>query len=251
MYKAATEIQTSNKQNQVTLTNALTHLMEISSLEDNTLNEIFLQEYTALETAAGENTLTYRQAMKADDKDKFEEEMEKEMERFVTKESFEIKHYKEIPKGQHILNAVWTFKRKTTPSGQVYRHRSRLCVDGSRQEEGKDYNNTYSPVVNWTTIRLLFILSLIFDLKSRQVDYVQAFPQADLKEDVYMRIPAGFYFKDSDGNEEYVLKLKRNLYGLKQAAFNWNELLTSSLIKVGFKQSKSDPCLFLHKTLFA
>ena len=131
----------------------------------------------------------------------------------------------------------------------MYRHRSRLCVDGSRQQEGKDYNNTYSPVVNWSTIRLLFILSIIFDLKSRQVDYVQAFPQADLKEDVYMRIPAGFYFKDSDGKEEYVLKLKRNIYGLKQAAFNWNELLTAGLIKIGFKQSKADPCLFLNSNI--
>ena len=42
------------------------------------------------------------------------------------------------------------------------------------------------------------------------------------------------------------MKLKWNLYGLKQAAFNWNELLTAGLKSIGFKQSEFDPCLFLH-----
>ena len=171
--------------------------------------------------------------------------MEAEMDRFIAKDSFEIVHRHSIPREQRILNAVWTFRRKTTPTGQVYRHRSRLCVDGSRQQQGIDYTKSYSPVVSWSTLRLLFILSIILDLKSRQVDYVQAFPQAELNEDIYMRISAGFYYKDSDRNEKFVLKLKRNLYGLKQAAFHWNELLTAGLIQVGFTQSESDPCLFL------
>ena len=61
-----------------------------------------------------------------------------------------------------------------------------------------------------------------------------------------MRLPTGFYYKDSDNKSDYVLRLKRNLYGLKQASFNWYELLTVGLEHVGFIQSKSDPCLFLH-----
>ena len=44
---------------------------------------------------------------------------------------------------------------------------------------------------------------------------------------------------------DYVLKLKKNLYGLKQAAYNWSELLKAGLFKLGFKQRKVDPCLYL------
>ena len=54
---------------------------------------------------------------------------------------------------------------KNTPSGKVYRLRYRLCVDGIRQQEGIYYNKTYSPVVTWPTLRLLFILSIIKNCK--------------------------------------------------------------------------------------
>ena len=70
--------------------------------------------------------------MKAHDRDQFEKEMEIEIERFTEKESYEIIHRNKVPYGKRILHAVWTFRRKTNPSGLVYRHRSRLCVDGSR-----------------------------------------------------------------------------------------------------------------------
>ena len=187
--------------------------------------------------------------MNAPDQEKIELEMEKEMNNFCDKETFHITHISNVPKGKRILNPVWTFKRKTTPSGEVYRHRSRLCVDGSRQIYGEDYTNSYSPVANWTTLRILFILSQKINLKYRHVDYVQEFPQEELDEEVYMRIPAGFHYKDSDNQKNFVLKLKRNLYGLKQAAYNWNECLTAALISIGFNKSPSDPCLFISKQI--
>jgi hypothetical protein len=96
-------------------------------------------------------------------------------------------------------------------------------------------------------VRILLILAVLLNLKTRQVDYVQAFPQADLPEDeaIYMEIPDGY---TPDGHPRTkVLQLIKNLYGLKQAAFHWNELLTSGLRKLGFTQSAIDPCLFLKK----
>ena len=96
----------------------------------------------------------------------------------------------------------------------------------------------------WSTLRLLFIVGMIKGWKSRKVDYVQAFPQAVLDQDdhVYMHLPAGF---DVNGDRsKYVLKLKKNLYGLKQASFNWSEMLKSGLIEIGFTPSKVDPCVY-------
>merc|ERR1719223_1526605 len=83
------------------------------------------------------------------------------------------------------------------------------------------------------------------NLKTRSVDYVQAFPQATLPEgeDVYMALPDGYTSKST--GVKTCLKLKKNLYGLRQAAYNWNELLTAGLKKTGFIQSDHDPCLFM------
>ena len=85
-------------------------------------------------------------------------------------------------------------------------------------------------------------------MKSRQVDYVQEFPKTPLQENIYIRIPSRFFFKDSY-KKEHVLKLNINVYGLKQAAFNWNELLTSGILTIVLHQSKSDPCLFLNSQI--
>jgi hypothetical protein len=83
------------------------------------------------------------------------------------------------------------------------------------------------------------------NLKGKQIDFKQASPQAKLKEDIYLRFPAGFEHK----NDKRALKLKRNLYGLVQASRNWFLKLRAIYERLGFKQSKSDPCLFLRKDM--
>jgi hypothetical protein len=80
-------------------------------------------------------------------------------------------------------------------------------------------------------------LAAMHNLKGKQIDSTQAFPQAKLKEDIYLRFPAGFEHK----NEKWALKLKRNLYGLVQASRNWFLKLSAIYARLGFKQSKSDP----------
>jgi len=114
--------------------------------------------------------------------------------------------------------------------------------------------------VNWSTVGLVLILSLLTGLQSHQIDYIQAYTQAPLDCDLYMRIPAGFHIADhslsfSDGkwtnsnDRDYVLKLKKDLYGLKQAGSNWFHMLREGLLTCGFMQSKIDPCLFLRKDI--
>jgi hypothetical protein len=88
-------------------------------------------------------------------------------------------------------------------------------------------------------------LTAMHNLKGKQIYFTQAFPQAKLKEDIYLRFPAGFEHK----NEKWALKLKRNLYGLVQASRNWFLKLSAIDERLGFKQSKSDPCLFLRKDM--
>jgi hypothetical protein len=74
-----------------------------------------------------------------------------------------------------ILSSIWSYRRKRSSVGEILKYKSRICVDGSQQEYGRDYWEVYAPVVSWPTIRLTLLLSTILDLKQCQVDYMQAF----------------------------------------------------------------------------
>ena len=235
-----------SKGKQFSFTEKVDKILELSSLNDGTFNDLNPHCFAA---SVNPNILTHRDAMKASDVESFREAMDDEVKRMIENKIFKEVPRSSVPMGQRILRAVWSHRRKTTPDGQIYRHRSRLCTDGSQQQYGIDYTETYSPVVSWTTVYILLILSVLLNLRTRQVDYVQAFPQATLPEgeNVYMELPDGY--DTSVSRSSTVLKIIRNIYGLKQAAFHWNELLTAGLLKLGFHQSAHDPCLFLKKDI--
>ena len=139
----------------------------------------------------------------------------------------------------NVLPSTWAFKCKRFPDGLIKKLKARFCVRGDKQLEGVDYFETFAPVVSWTTIRLMLILSLVLGLATRQVDYTAAFLHAVLSEDVYVEMPRGF------AEPGKVLKLKKSLYGLKQAPRNFFQHLKGKLERIGFTSSAADPCLFM------
>jgi hypothetical protein len=143
------------------------------------------------------------------------------------------------------LDLIWTYRRKRRPDGSLKAYKALLCVNCSRQIQGIDYTESFAPVVQRSTTRMVNTLAAMHNLKGKQIDFTQAFPQAKLKEDIYLRFPAGFEHK----NDKWALKLKRNLYGLVQASRNWFLKLSAVYERLGFKQSKSYPCLFLWKDM--
>ena len=226
----------------MTFAEKIDHLMHQTSFPNRECNDL---NPHALAASVNPNILSHKDAMKADVVHLFRYAMEEEVTRMIENNIFEEVNRNTVPLTQNFLRAaVWSHQKKTTPAGVVYRHCSRLCVDGSQQTAGIDYHETYSPVVAWTTVRILLILAVLLNLKTRQDDYVQAFPQASLPEGetVYMQIPDGY--QTSPGSKK-VLKLKKNLYGLRQASYNWSNLLRSGLEKLGFTQSTHEPCLFM------
>ena len=77
--------------------------------------------------------------------------------------------------------------------------------------------------------------------ETRQVDFVLAYTQADVECELYMKLPKGF---EMDTPGDYVLKLKKNLFGQKQAGRVWNQHLVDKLHSIGFRSSDIDECLF-------
>ena len=190
---------------------------------------------------------TYFEAMQGVDREQYQEAMVNEISELEEHKTWTQIPKSAVPSHAKILPSTWVFKLKRYPDGRARKHKARFCVRGDRQVEGVDYHEKYSPVVSWSTVRMLLCLSLSQDLQSRQVDFSNAFVQAELGSDehIYVALPKGFETSEDGEAEEQVLKLNRSLYGLVQAPLYWSNHLKAALLKEGFKQSVSDPCMFI------
>ena len=88
---------------------------------------------------------------------------------------------------------------------------------------------------------------MIFGWHSRQIDFVLAYPQADIKRPTYMEIPKGVKFEGIDRNK-HCLHVKKNVYGGRESGRTWFLFMKQGLIDLGFKQSKFDECVFYRRT---
>ena len=222
------------------------HTQEINNHFDGTLNYINPLAYVT-ETSDNE-TYTFRDMLCQEDKNEFIMAMIKEIKDHEDRDHWHLFPRAQIPQGHKTILAIWSFKRKRFPDGRVMKHKARLCAHGGMQQWGVDYWETYTPVVNWLCVRALLILSVVHKYHSRSIDFLLAFPQAKLEEDVFVEFPAGVECPGST-KKQLVLKLDKNLYGLKNAAHNWFEMLSTGLQnpKIGFKQSAIYPCVFFKK----
>lgn len=147
-----------------------------------------------------------------------------------------------LPAGRRAIGSRWVFKRKLDPATRLTsRFKARLVAQGFSQRPGIDYNETYAPVVSYSTLRILFALSAIEDLELEQMDVKTAFLYGDLEEEVYMRQPPGY---EAKGKEHLVWRLRKSIYGLKQSPRMWNAKITQVLISFGLRQSRKDPGVF-------
>lgn len=147
----------------------------------------------------------------------------------------------DYPVGAKVLDSRWIFKKKL--NGPSCIHKARLVAKGYMQKEGVDFTETYAPVARLQTIRILLALGNKFDLDIEHMDVKTAFLNGDLEEEVYMKSPQGITIPNGK-----VLKLRKSLYGLKQAPRCWNLKFHEVMIKLGFKRSDSEPCLYIKST---
>ena len=111
-----------------------------------------------------------------------------------------------------------------------------------------EHEGTFSPVVDWSTVRLLFILTVAQGLKSTTIiDFKAAFVQSDLPEPIYLELPPGYGVLNDD---KKVYKAGKSLYGDVRAARLWYNHLSAALVsKMSFVRSSIDSCLYLRDGL--
>ena len=202
-----------------------------------------LEDPIAFAASSNPDVMYLNEAMSAPDRTQFERAMADEVKSHTDNKHWEVVERSAVPKGTKVLPAAWAMRRKRRiATKEVHKWKARLNVHGGKQELGVNYWTTYAPVVGWSTIRLFLITMLLNGWESRQVDFVLAFPQADVECEMFMDIPQGFEFEGSKAG--HCLRLRKNLCGQKQAGRVWNQCLHDGLIARGFVQSKVDMCVY-------
>jgi hypothetical protein len=165
----------------------------------------------------------WHQAMQEPDKAEFIKAAVSEVNSHVDNQHFTLMRRDVLPKDTRVLAAVWSMKRKRRIlTRAIYKWKARLNFHVGQQEHGISFWETYSPVVNWYSIRLFLIIYIMKGWESRQIDFVLAFPQADVECNIYMEVPVGFDLKQK--KKDLCLKLRKNMAPNRQGEFGTGTL---------------------------
>ena len=147
-----------------------------------------------------------------------------------------------LPEGHNVVGCKWVFRVKYDGNGKVNCFKGRLVAQEFSQRHGVDYEEIFSPVVHFPSIRTLLAFAAKKKLHVHQMDVVSTFLNGELKEEIYMKQPPGYV---QSGKENLVCKLRKSIYGLKQSPHCWNQKLCDHLKSLGVKGSGADSCVFV------
>ena len=145
-----------------------------------------------------------------------------------------------MPNNYRKVKCKCVFKTKRDAKGNIEQFKARLVAKGFTQKEGIDYKENFSLI---SKDSLKIIMSLIAnDLELYQMDVKLVFLDGNLDEDIYMDQPKGFAKK---GKKHPACKLKKSIFGLKQASRQWYIKFNDIITSFGFKENTVDQCIFL------
>lgn len=147
----------------------------------------------------------------------------------------------ELPQGSKAIGLKWVFKVKRNADGSINKFKARLVAKGYIQRHGIDFDEVFAPVARIETVRFIIALAASKGWQVHHLDVKTAFMHGDLKEEVFVCQPDGYVVK---GQENKVYKLRKALYGLRQAPQAWNEKLNKFLGSLGFSRCSKEPALY-------
>jgi hypothetical protein len=149
----------------------------------------------------------------------------------------------ERPKDRDVITGKWVLKLKRTSTGEIGRYIARYVARGFDQQEGVDYSLVWTPTGQHATLKVLLVHAVSTNLEMRHVDISTALPYGELDETVYVEQPPEL----NDGNTNR-WRLRKSLYGLKQAGRQWHLRLSHVLREKGFKRVGNGPALYVSES---
>jgi len=165
--------------------------------------------------------------------------MEEEMELMKTNQVWDLV---DLPLGQRFIGNKLILKIKHKVDGSIERYKARLVAKSYTQEEGIDYEDTFSPLVRIISVRLILAIVAHMDFELYQMDVRTAFLNEELNEKIYMDQPLGF---ETKRQERKVCKHKRSIYGLKQDSRQWIVKFHQTILKDDFAMMEEDHYMYL------
>ncbi|GAA6014203.1 hypothetical protein JCM8202_005183 [Rhodotorula sphaerocarpa] len=152
----------------------------------------------------------------------------------------------ELPPGARAIPLKWVLLVKRDEYGNVIKYKARLVARGDLQREGIDYGEVFSSTIRFSTVLTLLALSTLHGWDIRRFNVTAAFLHGHLdeKHPLFAKQVPGFEDRSRPG---LVRRLRRSLYGLRQAGRKWNETFVERLKGIGFAQSRADPSLFVRR----
>jgi hypothetical protein len=144
----------------------------------------------------------------------------------------------DLPPGHHPISVKWIYRLKTGSPGSAPKYKARLVARGDQQGAGIDYQETFAPVVKWSTMRTLVSLAAQHGWPVHHMDVKSAFLHDLLDDTVFIKQPPGFI---QPGSEHKVCRLHKALYGLRQSPRAWNDRINDYLQSLGIVQCCADP----------
>lgn len=190
------------------------------------------------QTSVQEEPKSLKQALSSPNSNEWRKAMLEELASMQENDAWELV---DLPVGSRAIGCKWVYTLKQDEAGNIARYKARLVAQGFNQRLGTDYGEVFAPVVRHATFRALMSVAAKKKMCVKQFDVKTAFLNGNLEEEIFMKQPPGFVVS---GKESKVCRLKRSLYGLKQAARAWNQRLHEVLVADGYERCEADPCLY-------
>jgi hypothetical protein len=162
---------------------------ELNEHCNGTMNQIHFLSFSTY--VSSNKVFTYKEAITQEDAHLFVEAMQKGVADHELRNHWTIVYCSTVPRTAKPIQAIWSFKCKR-PDGTLVKHKARLCAHGRMKQWGTNYWETYSPLVHMVTVHLILLLTRVYKFELKAIDFVLAFPQAELDADIWMYLPIGF-----------------------------------------------------------
>ena len=188
---------------------------------------------------------SYREALQHRHSHEWQTAMREEMDSLHLNQTWDLVDEDTLSRsGKRAIGYKWVFKLKHNADRSIC-FKARLVIKGYEQRYSIDFEETFAPVAKFVTVRTLFVLAAQYNWEIEQLDVKTAFLNPELHEEVYMEQPEGFITPSASGGKLFC-RLKKCLYGLKQASRAWYKDIDGYLVgNLGLTRSLEDSNLYI------